>query len=194
LSRRAIVTIEPRGPKSTERRQFLIRFTLELDGVADKAAVLALAHAALEPLGATAGAECAFGELAIKTKTTSIEARVSVTEAPSEAAIGDLRSSLSAAGYTVTITDSRECDECLASVMVPWGQVAPPTGWHSSAICGKHQYRSCPGCASVYVMSSTNANGPAPSLRCTVCDEIMVEWGGTKVWFAELVSGSRAGE
>ena len=188
MSRRAIVTIEPRGPKTADRRQYLVRFTLELEAAADKTGALALAHAALAPLGATPGAESAFGELAIKTKTTSIEARVSVADPPSEAAILELRASLSAGGYSVSVTESRECDECMASVMVPWNQPAPPPGWHSSAICGKHQYKSCPSCASVYVMSSTNASGPAPSLRCAVCSEIMVEWGGTKVWFAELVS------
>ena len=191
MSRRALVTIEPRGPKTTADRQYLVRFTLELDVASEKATVLALAHAAMEPLAAL-GAECAFGELAIKTKITSIEARASLAAAPSEELIQQLRAALSAAGYTVGITELRECDECLASVMAPWTQAAtPPTGWHTRSICGKHQYKSCVQCGSVYVMSSTNASGPAPSLHCEVCHSVMVEWGGTKLWFAELVAAKR---
>ena len=189
-TRRATVTIEPRGPKSEERRQYQIRFTLEVDGLpaSDKPHVLEIAKAALEPLAATDGSECHFGELSIKTKATAIEARVAVAEPPSENAIQHLRATLSTAGFVVTITEARECDECMALVMVPWNQVAPPPGWHSSSICGKHQYKSCASCCSVYLMSSTNAGGPAPSLKCTVCDAVMIEWGGTKLWFAELVS------
>lgn len=188
MSRRALVTIEPRGPKTSAQRQYLVRFTLELDGAAEKAAVLAFANAAMAPLAAL-GAECAFGELAIKTKTTSIEARAALSSTPSEEVVLALRAALSSAGYTVGITELRECDECLASVMVPWSQTAtPPPGWHAISICGKHQYKSCGGCGSVYVMSSTNASGPAPSLHCEVCNAIMVEWGGTKLWFAELVT------
>jgi len=45
-----------------------------------------------------------------------------------------------------------------------------------------------PTAGNCYLMSSSNAGGPAPSLKCTVCDAVMVEWGGTKLWFAELVS------
>jgi hypothetical protein len=138
---------------------------------------------------AALGAECAFGELAIKTKTTSIEARAALATPPSEEVMQAMRATLSAAGYAVGITEMRECNECLASVMVPWNQAGtPPPGWHATAICGKHQYKCCGACGSVYVMSSTNASGPAPSLHCEVCKTIMVEWGGTKVWFAELVS------
>jgi hypothetical protein len=192
MSRRALVTIEPRGPKTNGGRQYLVRFTLELDGAAEKSAVLAFANAAMAPLAAL-GAECAFGELAIKTKTTSIEARAALASAPSEDVVLALRAALSAGGYAVAITELRECDECLASVMVPWSQTpTPPPGWHAVAICGKHQYKSCGTCGSVYVMSSTNASGPAPSLHCEICNTILVEWGGTKMWFAELVS--RRGE
>ncbi|HWE31757.1 MAG TPA: hypothetical protein VHB97_27340 [Polyangia bacterium] len=188
MSRRALVTIEPRGPKTTADRQYLVRFTLELDAAVEKTAVLTLANAAMAPLAAL-GAECAFGELAIKTKTTSIEARAALAAAPTDELIQTLRATLSAAGYTVGITAMRECNECLASVMVPWNQAdTPPPGWHAVDICGKHQYKSCGACGSIYVMSSTNASGPAPSLHCEVCNTIMVEWGGTKVWFAELVS------
>ena len=191
MTRRALVTIEPRGPKTTGARQYQVRFTLELDAAAEKSAVMAVARAAMEPFAAL-GAECAFGELAIKTKTTSIEARAALPSAPSEALVAELRAALSAAGYAVGISELRECDECLASVMVPWAQTAtPPTGWHAPTICGKHQYKSCGGCGSTYVMSCSNSSGPAPSLHCEVCNTILVEWGGTKLWFAELVSAKR---
>jgi hypothetical protein len=189
--RRATVTIEPRGPKSTERRQYQVRFTLEVDGLpaSERPLVLDVAKIALEPLAATAGSESHYGELSIKTKATAIEARIAVSDSPSESAIQHLRATLSASGFVVTVTAQRECDECMASVMVPWHQAASaPPGWHSSSICGKHQYKSCASCGSVYLMSSSNAGGPAPSLKCTVCDAVMIEWGGTKLWFAELVS------
>lgn len=182
------MTVEPRGPKTPSGRQYQVRFTLELEHERDKVQAMALANEAVAPLAAQPGAEVAFGELAIKTKTTSIEARVAVPEPPSESVMQALRAALGGAGYTVSVTELRECDECLASVMVPWGQSTPPTGWHSMAICGKHHYKSCGTCGSVYVMSSTNASGPAPSLHCEVCNTVMVEWGGTKLWFAELVT------
>ena len=187
-ARRAIVTVEPRGAKTAGARQYQVRFTLELEHERDKVAAMVLANEAIAPLAAQPGAECAFGELAVKTKTTSIEARVAVPESPSDEVMQALRAVLSAAGYTVSVTELRECDQCLASVMVPWNQAAPSAGWHSTTICGKHNYRSCGGCGSVYVMSSSNASGPAPSLHCEVCDTVLVEWGGTKVWSAELVS------
>lgn len=190
-TRRAIVTIEPRGPKSTAKRQYQVRFTLEVDGLpaAEKPIAMDIAKLAMQPLSETEGSESHFGELAIKTKSTAIEARVAVAEPPSESAIQHLRATLSAAGFAVGITEARECDECLAMVMVPWNQAgAPPPGWHSNAICGKHDYKRCASCGSVYLMSSSNAGGPAPSLKCTVCDAVMIEWGGTKLWFAELVS------
>jgi len=183
------VTIEPRGAKTSAGRQYQVRFTLEIEAASDKAGALVLANEAMAPLAAQPGAECVFGELAIKTKTNLIEARASLPAAPSESMMQGLRATLSGAGYTVSMTELRECDECLASVMVPWNQAAtPPTGWHSGTICGKHHYKSCGSCGSVYVMSSTNASGPAPSLHCEVCNGVMVEWGGTKLWFAELVT------
>ncbi|HEX9100942.1 MAG TPA: hypothetical protein VF997_01995 [Polyangia bacterium] len=183
------MTVEPRGPKAAAGRQYQVRFTLELEHERDKVQALSVAHDAMAPMAAQPGAECAFGELAIKTKTTSIEARAAIRQTPSETVMQELRATLSGAGYTVSVTELRECDECLASVMVPWNQRdTPPTGWHSSSICGKHHYRSCGNCGSVYVMSSSNASGPAPSLHCEVCNTIMVEWGGTKVWLAELVT------
>ncbi|MCU1281445.1 MAG: hypothetical protein JWM53_4991 [bacterium] len=187
-TRRATVTIEPRGPKTTAQRQYQVRFTLDVDTAAEKPLVLEIAKAALAPLAATEGSESHFGELAIKTKATAIEARVAIAGPPAESAMQHLRTALGTAGFNVTITEQRECDECMASVMVPWNQASPPPGWHTLSICGKHQYKSCVACNSVYLMSSTNAGGPAPSLKCTVCDAVMIEWGGTKLWFAELVS------
>src|SRR4051812_30464174 len=127
-ARRAIVTVEPRGPKSPAGRQYQVRFTLEVDGAVEKAQALVLAHDAMAPLAALPGSECAFGELAIKTKTTQIEARAAVADGPTEELMVTLRSTLSTAGYAVSVTELRECDECLSSVMVPWGQGgAPPT-------------------------------------------------------------------
>ena len=42
-------------------------------------------------------------------------------------------------------------------------------------------------------MTSANAGGQAPSIHCEVCKAILVEWGGTKVWTAELVTRKARG-
>jgi hypothetical protein len=190
--RRAIITIEPRGPQTTGRRQYLMRCMLDIEGAAEKIPALEIAKVALSPYAA-AGALCSFDEVAATKKATAIEAIAIVEQAPDEPSVQRLRSSLSSAGFTVIIKELRECSQCLSSVMVPWNQPeTPPPGWHLGTICGKHQYKSCPSCNSVYIMRSTNSSGPAPSLHCTVCNEILVEWGGTKLWDAELVSSSAA--
>jgi hypothetical protein len=40
-------------------------------------------------------------------------------------------------------------------------------------------------------MSSTNSSEKAPSLHCELCGAILVEWGSTKVWQAELISKAK---
>jgi hypothetical protein len=37
-------------------------------------------------------------------------------------------------------------------------------------------------------MTSTNSDGQAPSVHCTVCGAIMVEWGSSKLWVLELMT------
>jgi hypothetical protein len=73
--------------------------------------------------------------------------------------------------------------------MVGWNRSSdvPPT-WYSQRICGKHNYRTCTKCKSVYVLTSTNAAGQAPSVHCEVCGAVIIEWGSSKVWKAELVT------
>jgi hypothetical protein len=167
---------------------------LEIDGLpaSEKPIAIDIMKLALQPLVETAAAEAHYGELSTKTKVTALEGRVAFTGVPPENAIQHLRSTLSAAGLVVTLTTQRECDECLSTVMVPWHQAAAaPPGWHTSSICGKHNYKVCASCGSVYLMSSSHGSGPAPSLKCDVCDAIMIEWGGTKHWFAELVTRGR---
>jgi hypothetical protein len=93
-------------------------------------------------------------------------------------------------GYRVEIREKRECAEaaCPVAAMVDWNRPAEiPAGWYSSLICGRHNYRTCVKCHSVYVLTSTNAAGQAPSVACKICGTLMIGWGGSKVWTADLV-------
>jgi hypothetical protein len=130
-------------------------------------------------------------------KITAIEGTLAIAERPSDDAIEHLSSTLRVAGYSVTIRETRECDQagCSTSVAVGWNRSsAIPSGWYDRTICGKHAYKRCIGCKSTYAMSSSNATGHAPSLHCEVCGTILVEWGGTKLWSAELVKKAVANE
>jgi predicted Zn finger-like uncharacterized protein len=110
---------------------------------------------------------------------------------PADAAVEQLRASLVADGYRVTVRERRECAEaaCSGFAMVGWNQPTQiPAGWYTQSICGKHNYKACPRCRSTYVMTSSSSAGQAPSVRCQVCGEIMVAWGSSKVWEAQLIS------
>src|SRR5437868_6594286 len=48
-------------------------------------------------------------------------------------------------------------------------------------------YVICAMGGSLYRMSSTNSVGQAPSVHCGVCGGVLIEWGSSKVWSAELV-------
>jgi hypothetical protein len=195
--------IEPRGPKTNGPREHVLRLTLEMSPAdakrGDTRYVTGIARGALTSLVAT-GDACTFADVAAKKpggKISAIEGALVVSQRPSDGAIEHLRSTLRSAGYSITVRETRECDQagCLSSVLIGWNQPsAIPSGWYDSTICGKHDYKRCVGCESTYSMSSTNAAGQAPSLHCEVCGTILVEWGGTKLWQAELVSRSDASE
>ena len=192
-----VAMIEPRGPSTNGRREHVLRLTLEMSAAdvkrGDTTYIVGVARDALTGLVAT-GPACTFGDVAAKKpggKIAAIEGSLVVSERPGDEAIEHLRATLRSAGYNITIRETRECDHagCLSSVTIGWNRPsAIPSGWYDSAICGKHDYKSCVGCKSTYAMSSANASGPAPSLHCEVCGTILVEWGGTKVWQAELVA------
>lgn len=166
----------------------------EFDWV-DSAARAALA------LCAAAGVEATVREVRVAarpgkdgkptTVATGIEAAVVSAGCPSNETIAAVRSSLIEAGYRVLVREHRLCHEvgCMSDAEVEWGRRdAAPQSWYSSLLCGKHNYRACSTCNTVFRLRSSNATGPAPSLHCSVCGVVMVEWGGSKVWDAEVLT------
>jgi hypothetical protein len=190
-----LATIEPSGPKTSGSREHELHLRLEMSSVdvkrADTGYVIGLVRDALT--GFVEGEACAFIELPaskVGGKVTTIEGKLALSERPSDDAIEHLGSTLHTAGYGVTLRETRECDQagCSSRVVVGWNRSSTvPSGWYDQTICGKHAYRRCSGCKSTYTMSSSNATGQAPSLHCEVCGAVLIEWGGTKLWSAELV-------
>jgi hypothetical protein len=73
--------------------------------------------------------------------------------------------------------------------MVEWNVAEEvPIGWLSNIVCGRHSYKSCGKCQSSYLCTATNAAGQASSVYCTVCDAVLIEWGSSKVWEAQLIA------
>lgn len=156
---------------------------------ADRGSVLAVAQRALADFGDEAAHY--FDVVSPKGKLVAVDASMVRSESLDAAAIDLLRETLSSAGYNVAIRTLRECanDACSTTTSMDASRPeATPTGWFSSEVCGKHGFKSCAGCNSVYLMSSTNAVGQAPSIHCEVCGAVLVEWGGTKLWIVELVT------
>ncbi len=116
---------------------------------------------------------------------------------PGDDSVQRFRAALSAEGYRVSVRETRECGEpaCTTDAIVDWDRRSQvPSGWYTNLTCGRHNFRTCSKCKSLYVMTSTNSVGQAPSLHCGVCGEILIEWGSSKVWEAELVTkGELAG-
>ncbi len=109
---------------------------------------------------------------------------------PGVGSVERLRAALLGEGLRVTIRERRECSEpgCASDAMMPWNRATDtPSGWYSNLVCGRHNYRACTGCGSVYLLTSTNSAGQAPSVRCEVCGDIIIAWGGSKIWNAEMV-------
>jgi hypothetical protein len=188
----ASVTIEPKGPRTPGQREHAVKVTLRLSTLdpkySDRTRLTDVARSALVGFGVGT-----VGDLLGKTgnKVVGVEGSVNCPDRPAQSSVDAMREALSAGGYSVAIREVRECTEdgCLTVVMTDWNRpLEVPTSWYSSAVCGKHGYRSCANCDSTYLMSSSNAAGQAPSLHCEVCGTIMIEWGGTKVWTAQLVS------
>jgi hypothetical protein len=96
---------------------------------------------------------------------------------------------LSREGYRVSMRERRECSEatCHSEVVLDWQHALNPPGWFSTSICGKHDYRTCLTCKSVYLLHAESSIGQAPSLACEVCGHVLIAWGGSKLWTAELV-------
>jgi hypothetical protein len=193
----ASATIEPVGPRTSTPRAHAVRLYLPLSSfepsLADRRDVLGFAEAALRALDAQ-GAHQYFDVLS-RDKLVAIDAASSLADGPSADAIEQMRQTLADAGYRVTLRAVRECADagCTTAVAADPAQLdSVPSGWHSASVCGKHGYRSCGGCGSLYVMTSAPSNGPAAAVHCDVCAAVLVEWGASKSWSAELVTRGSA--
>jgi hypothetical protein len=119
-----------------------------------------------------------------------VEASGVASGRPTPEAVDRLRAILIEQGYGVALRERRECTEasCAAEAPVDWNRPDHvPSGWFSALICGRHDYRACRKCRSIYRLTSTNAAGQAPSVHCEICGAVLVEWGSSKVWDAQLV-------
>ena len=189
-----VATIEPFAAGSSPPCVHAVRLYLPLSSfderLADRRAVLALAADALRAIGADGVAQ--YFDVLVRDKVAAIEATASLADAPTGEAVAGLRQALMSAGYRVTVRATRICADagCTTTTTVEPGTL--PNGWHSAAVCGKHGYRSCGVCQSVYVMTSASTTGPAAAVHCEVCATVLVEWGASKSWTAELVARGKA--
>ncbi len=194
----AAATIEPQGAKTQVPRDYSIKLALHLTASDSAESGIAIARRAFEAFPVADGDSGVdrrrFHTLAAAkpgSPTTGIEAHLVWPGRPDDERVARLRATLSEAGFLVTVRETRECAEagCFSSAVVEWNQSSDvPRGWHSSAVCGKHSYKTCGNCNSVFSMTSDSAAGQGPSLHCEVCGAILVEWGGSKIWSAELVT------
>jgi hypothetical protein len=187
----ATATIEPVGARSTPRAHVL-RLDLPLGSHAERQAVVGCAEEALRTLEpATAPS---YSDVIARDKVVGIQAALAIADTPDIDALGRMRQSLADAGYHVTVRVVRECADAgcttTSSAELKWS-AAVPSGWHSATICGKHGYRACGTCGSLYVMMSSSGGGPTRAVHCVVCEAVLVEWGATKMWTAELVTRGR---
>jgi hypothetical protein len=190
----ATVTMEPLDSRSGSPRSFATRLYLPLSTfdprLADRRSVLGIADAAVRAID---GVEVPnLSDVVAREKVVGIEATFTVDDVAG--AIARLRQALSDSGYFVSMRLLRECadDGCTTTTSLdPTRSDSVPYGWYSTTVCGRHGYRSCAGCDSLYVMSSSSAAGQAAAVHCEVCDTVLVEWGGSKRWTAELVTRGR---
>jgi len=204
---RANALIDPIGPRTMVPRDHELKVTLELSGRdarhADKREASELVRRSLDAFAPAPGDldRRSFADVSSSTKdrktgtvssvVVGVEGSVVWPGRPSAVSVSDLRAALLAADYVVAVRERRECAEgaCTSSAVVDWSAgTGIPSGWFSAATCGKHDYRSCPKCKSVYRLTSANAAGQAASVKCEVCGWVLVEWGGSKIWEAELVT------
>ncbi len=189
----ASLTIEPLGPRESSPRPHAARLYLPLstfaDRLADRRAVLGFADAALRALDG--GNVPSLSDVVAREKVIAVDATFTVDDVPSAEAIARMRQSLVDAGYFVSVRIVRECADagCTTTTSAdPSRAETVPYGWHSATVCGRHGYRSCSGCDSLYVMTSSSSTGQAAAVHCEVCGTVLVEWGGSKDWTAELVT------
>jgi len=204
----AAATIEPMGSKvgATARREHLVKVVVELNQSdaknADRTEVAAMASRALVAYAPKAGevdrrtTQDVTSTRRSKTGVMSsvviaVEASVVWTGRPTAASVDALSATLLREGYRVVVRERRECRQaaCATEAIVEWNQLEEvPLGWCNNQICGLHCFKSCGNCKSVYLCTALNAAGKAPSVYCAVCEAVLIEWGASKVWTAELVT------
>jgi hypothetical protein len=204
----ATATIEALGPRTGGARRHEITVAIRLSGVdskhADEGQLAGLARRSLAGFGladvAPEARPVAKMTLpsTIATKTgapprmvVGVQCSAIWPDRPDDELVDAARAVLAAAGYRVKVTEKRDCAEpsCTSEVVADWYQPSKvPLGWYSSLICGKHNYRECGKCRSLYVMTNSSAEGQTPSVQCEVCGETLVAWGGSKTWNAQLVT------
>jgi len=186
----ATATIEPAGRRAKSPRDHSITVVINPGAIADKSQLAATVRKSLEGFAPIGGEPDRRRFLDAAGEGSAICAGK-----PSVDAVDRLRAVLAGAGLRVTLRERRECGEpgCTRDSMVGWNRVFDvPVGWYSNVICGKHNYRTCATCGSVFLLTSTNSTGQAPSVRCEVCGAGIIAWGGSKIWNAELVKRGRA--
>jgi hypothetical protein len=202
----ATATIEPMGRRTAAPREHSITVLLKLSSSgtkhADKDYAATVARRSLDSF--SGGDQRRFGDVSVSTRgkagavthlVVSVEGSLVWPGRPEDAAVKQLCTTLLDEGYAVAVREKRECAEsgCGSNATIDWNRRADaPPGWYSHELCGKHNYRMCGKCKSTYVLSSTNAAGQSPSLHCEVCGEVMIEWGGSKIWSAELLTRGEA--
>jgi hypothetical protein len=208
----AVATIDPLGRRTQAPRDHSITLTIKLSTIdsmhADQHTVARVVRQSLAVFAPPDGqpGQQKISEMVLSRPdakhgsdsrvVVGVEGAAISNGRPARAAVDALRAVLMDAGYRVTIKERRECaePECLVDVMVDWDRsTSVPTGWFSEAICGRHGYRACPTCGSLYTLTSENSSVAAPSVHCVVCGAVMIEWGGSKTWSAELVTRGQAG-
>ncbi|MDB4965625.1 MAG: hypothetical protein JWN44_1314 [Myxococcales bacterium] len=198
----ATVTIEPEDHKDKSPREYLIRVTLKGPNV------MTIARDALARF-APAGDQPdrrRFDPILAKPihmpnrdrdappkppAVVGVEATVIWDGRPDEELVAQLRAALLGRCQKASVREMRECGEpeCTTTAPVEWNRPQEiPQGWYNASVCGKHSYKECPRCKSLYLMTSTNSGGQAESVSCEVCGSVMIEWGGTKHWEAQLVT------
>jgi hypothetical protein len=191
----ASATIEPIGPRVGGARRCAVRLVLRFTDAdpkfTDRPWIAELAGNALAALSAGAEQEApTFGDVLGKEGGRALGLEAYAVYKAKPPSIDPLRQVLRAAGYEVDARELRECGEagCTNNTVVDSARAAEvPAGWFGVEVCGRHGYKLCPACSSMYAMNCSNANSSAPSVHCEVCGGILVEWGGTKLWTAELV-------
>lgn len=205
----ATVTIEPVGPRSSLPRDHSIKVAIGVGFAAGegkgpdtvRASRVARTSLAAFPPAAGEPDRRKFIDVAetrrsgragpIVSVVVGVEGSVVWPSRPEEDSIADIRDVLLGEGYRVLVREKRECAEpaCKIEALVEWNQTTTvPPGWYSYRVCGRHNYRTCTKCKSVFVLTSSNFVGQAPSVHCKVCGWILVEWGSSKLWKADLIS------